>query len=135
MLQLEEQRIAESEKMQAAAALVAQAAATGSPSSAPSSATPSAAHLQSASALVAHSVPGTPTSQGAHGKIPATTSTPPAPNNSGRPSTSSSSNKKKKKKGAPSNQAPQPGFWPTMNPWTGMVQAWPFQKIGSARIS
>ncbi|XP_066384641.1 uncharacterized protein [Miscanthus floridulus] len=127
MLQLEEHRIAESDKMQAEAAMVAKATNTGSSLSATPSAAPSAAHLQAAAALVAHTVPGAPTSQGATGKLPAMTSPPSAPYNNDLPSTPSSSTNKKKKKGAPSNRTPLPGFWPTMNPWTGMVQAWPFQ--------
>jgi len=96
MLQLEEHRIAQAEKMQAAAALFAQANSSG----------------QS---------PTTGTTGGSSG------------NNSRPPAPASSSSKKKKKKQissastSSSTPAPAPtGFFPTVNPWTGMVQAWPF---------
>ncbi|XP_062192331.1 uncharacterized protein LOC133895828 [Phragmites australis] len=126
MLQLEEHRIAESEKMQAAAALVAQAATASSTSSSAPPAAPTAAHIQAAATFVAHAAPNAHPSQGTGaGKQPATF--PAAPASGGHSFQSSSNAKKKKKKGAPSSQAPPPGFWPSMNPWTGMVQAWPFQ--------
>ncbi|WVZ74824.1 hypothetical protein U9M48_022951 [Paspalum notatum var. saurae] len=96
-LQLEEHRLAESEKVQAAAALFAQAQ-TGGKSSTPS--------------------PGATSSQ------TSSTTTPPAP-----PQPNSS--KKKKKKSASYSAPPPPAstppaFWPNVNPWTGMVQSWPF---------
>jgi hypothetical protein len=117
MLQLEEQRITESEKMQAAAAMVTHAKSkdVGSSLASAPAATPSAAHLQAAAALTAHTAPGAPDPPS---KQPAA---PPAAHQ--RPSALfSSNNKKKKKKGAP-----PPAFCPPMNPWTSMVQAWPFQ--------
>lgn len=120
MLQLEEQRIVESEKMQAAATMVTQSATAGT------TATPSPAHLQAAATLVAHTAPSTPASPSDHGR-PQTPATAPPSNNGGRYSPPPSGAKKKKKKGAPSPQAPPPGFWPSVNTWTGMVQAWPFQ--------
>ncbi|XP_066316157.1 uncharacterized protein [Miscanthus floridulus] len=79
MLQLEEHRINESEKLQAAAALVAHAHSAGS------SSTPSAAQYQATAGLMAqtthsaptsHAVHGTPPSHGVPGRPPSTLSTP-----------------------------------------------------------
>jgi hypothetical protein len=124
MLQLEEQRIAESEKMQAAAALVAQSTHAGTSAATPTATTP--AILQAAAAFIAHAAPGTPAHPGAPGRPPAPPSAPPTSNTGGRSSTNAHGAKKKKKKGTPSAPAPPPGFWPSTNPWTGMVHAWPF---------
>jgi hypothetical protein len=62
MLQLEEHRITEFEKMQAAAAMVAQATNTGSSSSTAPSTVPSATHLQATAAFITDTIPSAPRS-------------------------------------------------------------------------
>jgi len=84
MLQLEEQRIAESEKMQAAAALVAQSTHVGTFSATPTA--PAPAILQAVAAFVTHAAPGTPAQPGAPGRPPAPPSAPPTSNIGGRSS-------------------------------------------------
>ncbi|CAN6287264.1 unnamed protein product [Urochloa humidicola] len=103
MLQIEEQRLTESDKLQAASALIAQA------------------HQAQ--------LGGTPPTTGVPGGSSSSNNT--------RPPSSSTASKKKKKRpistGTPSStaRAPTPsfssaGFSPHINPWTSVVQAWPF---------
>ncbi|CAN6164739.1 unnamed protein product [Urochloa humidicola] len=103
MLQIEEQRLAESEKLQAASALIAQA---------------HQAQLGGTPPTTTTGIPGGSSSS-----------------NNTRPPSSSTPSKKKKKPtstGTPSSTARAPtspsssaGFSPNINPWTGVVQAWP----------
>ncbi|CAO1944166.1 unnamed protein product [Urochloa humidicola] len=104
MLQMEEHRLDESAKLQAATALIAQAHRSSVTQSSPTSDVDAAPPGNNARSSSSTSIP--PKKKR---KKPA--STPSATSSTPRPAVST-----------PASM----GFSPNINPWTGMVQAWPF---------